>query len=93
LTPLAVPVSQHLVHPFVGISDDDVRLEPDKREVAEILFMPVDHFLDSANMHHGNVSAGQRRLRDVPYFALKEHRVWGATAMILSEFREVLLSI
>ncbi len=93
LTPLAVPVSQHLIHPFVGISTDGVRLEPDHREVAEILFMPVRHFLDSANMHIGEVSSGQRRLVDVPYFALNEHIIWGATAMILAELRQVLLEM
>jgi hypothetical protein len=33
------------------------------------------------------------KLKNVPFFNLSEKQVWGATALILSEIKEILLSI
>jgi hypothetical protein len=33
---------------------------------------------------------GGLQLKDVPCFQIDEHLIWGATAMILSELREVI---
>jgi 8-oxo-dGTP pyrophosphatase MutT (NUDIX family) len=93
LTSLPVPVSHHLIHPFIGITNDDSPLHPDFKEVQKILFMPVRHLLDPQNMLHGDISEGQTTFREVPYFALNEHRIWGATAMLLAEVRQLLLTM
>jgi hypothetical protein len=41
-----------------------------------------------------NMKTESRILRgydvDIPYFSLSGHKVWGATAMILSEFKAIL---
>ncbi len=93
LTPLPVPVSHHLIHPFVGITDDDPVLTPDPREVEDILFMPVAELLADDAPKEGDVMAGRTRIRRVPLFELGEHRIWGATAMILAELRELLKQV
>ncbi|MCB2213516.1 CoA pyrophosphatase [bacterium] len=93
LTPLPVPVSHHLIHPFVGITGDDVSLTPDPREVEDILFMPVAELLADDARREGDVMAGRTRIRRVPLFELGEHRIWGATGMILAELRELLKQV
>ena len=88
LTPLYIPVSNFLVHPFVGMTDQRPDFLPQPEEVAQILEVPLRTVLDPAirqvtdlQIHSGFT------LKDVPYFDLSGHVVWGATAMILSEFQ------
>jgi 8-oxo-dGTP pyrophosphatase MutT (NUDIX family) len=89
LSPLWVIVSNFLVRPFVGIVDHrpDFRAEP--REVAALLEAPV------SAVHDESLIRWDQRVRDgvlirYPYFTIAGHRVWGATAMMLSEFGEVV---
>ena len=49
LTPLYIPVSYFLVHPFVAWSDKRPDHLPSKMEVSEILEVPVAHLLNKAN--------------------------------------------
>ncbi len=62
---------------------------PDPREVAAVIEAPLDHLLD-----HNMRTEEQWQLRGmdvtVPFFQLDGHKVWGATAMMLSEFAERL---
>ncbi len=89
LTPLYVPPSNNLVHPFVAYSPERPAFRPDPREVEELLEAPLAHFLDPANRREETwVREGLRRR--VPFFALGPHRVWGATAIILAEFTAVV---
>ena len=92
LTTLPIPVSRHLVHPFVGLAADNLLLRPDPREVQDILFMSVAKLLDPDTAKYGGVAIPGGRYY-APYFELENHRIWGATAMILSELRAVLRAI
>lgn len=91
LSDLYIPVSNFQVHPFVGYTSNigGYKLQPN--EVEEILEIPIsmlleDEYIKSKDIaiHNGMV------LKDVPYFDFFGYTVWGATAMILSEFREVV---
>lgn len=92
LTPLFVVPSNFEVHPFVGRFRRDGRpvFAPDVREVAAILEVPLRLLLDPATRVEESMELrGGLRLR-VPCFRVGEHRVWGATAMMLSEFLQRL---
>jgi 8-oxo-dGTP pyrophosphatase MutT (NUDIX family) len=85
LSSLWVIVSNHLVQPFVGVSDTRPEFQLAAREVEELVELPL------ANLHDITRIGWERRLRDgvdvaYPYFKLAGHQVWGATAMILGEF-------
>jgi len=85
LTPLDIPVSGFLLHPVVGLMDYRPEFLPAPGEVERILEVPLDHLLDPARLGF------DRRLRDgvhydVPFFGVGGEVVWGATAMVLSEF-------
>ena len=85
LTPLNVFVSNNLVTPVVAWSEQRPDFSIDKREVAELLEVPLRHLLDPA---HHKVETWQLRDRaaQVPFFSVAGQNVWGATAMMLSEF-------
>lgn len=92
LTPLFVVPSNFEVHPFVGRYTGAGRplFVPDVREVAAILEVPLRLLLDPATRVEESMELrGGLRLR-VPCFRVGQHVVWGATAMMLSEFVERL---
>jgi len=91
LSDMYIPVSNFLVHPFVGYMDYAPDFVPQPSEVKDILEVPIPRLLDSATVQTTNlaISSGLE-LKNVPYYSLNGHIVWGATAMMLSEFLEVV---
>ena len=91
LTSIYIPPSDFEVHPFVGWVADGrpPAFNPQENEVAELLDMPLPRLLD-----HQNRKIGQRQFQghpvEIPYFDVHGHVVWGATAIMLSEFAERL---
>ncbi len=91
LTEVYIPVSKFLVHPFVGFAAGDLDFEKQASEVVEIFEWPLEALLDAASEKAVDMDFREGfRLRDVPYFDVFGRVCWGATAMMLSEFREVL---
>lgn len=90
LSSLYVPISNHLIYPFVGfIADfDDFKIQ--KSEVSELLEVPIKHFLDQKNKKKGDIPARDTVLKEVPYYDIDGRKLWGATAMIMSEFEHII---
>lgn len=93
LTPVYIPVSNHHVHPYVFYHPSSTPvLIPDPREVVEIIPFELSDLIDDGKMKRTDILVrDDYTLKDVPYFDIEERIVWGATAIILHEFREVLL--
>ena len=89
-TPMYIPPSNFLVHPFLGISDEELSFYPDIREVAAIIELPLSVFLSDEIIIEATLSTSYANDVLVPAFNIQNHIVWGATAMILSELRDVL---
>jgi 8-oxo-dGTP pyrophosphatase MutT (NUDIX family) len=91
LTPVYIPPSDFCVHPYVAHTSRPPAFLAQPDEVAELLQVPLNHLMDD-----GNKRTERWMLRgkeaDVPYFDVFGHKVWGATAVILSELVEVLRS-
>jgi 8-oxo-dGTP pyrophosphatase MutT (NUDIX family) len=85
LTPLHIPASGFVLQPVVGVVEARPALTPAPGEVERILEIPLAALVDPACVVvepwplRGEVC-------QVPYFHLDGERVWGATAMVLSEF-------
>lgn len=93
LTPLYIPVSNFLVHPFVSYTTSLPEFVPQLSEVASIIETPLDHLLDPTTIQKTEIKTPTGfKLKDVPHFNVEGHVVWGATAMILSEFLNVVES-
>lgn len=90
LTTLYVPISNYSIFPHVFCVESGQTPVPDPKEVARIFRVPVRELLDIKSIRRGDVQTRNITL-NVPYFELQGQVVWGATAMILSEFREMIL--
>lgn len=84
LTPLYIYVSNHLVHPTVAWLDQRPHFEADPYEVAMILEMPLQAFLQPENIRTEHWELRDRSA-EVPFFYIQKQTIWGATAMMLSE--------
>lgn len=94
LSTLYIPPSRSLVTPHVGWLAAPPTYTPDAHEVAEVFEVPLEELMDPAAL-----GRTQRYIQivdshtSVPCFKLRGHEVWGATAMILWELRELLLRV
>jgi 8-oxo-dGTP pyrophosphatase MutT (NUDIX family) len=90
LSSLYTSASNFCIYPFVAFSATCPTFRLDPKEVAELIEVPLSFLLNPANrkeeIWHFQDS-GQRR---VPFFSVFGYQVWGATAMILSEFLTLL---
>jgi 8-oxo-dGTP pyrophosphatase MutT (NUDIX family) len=94
LTSIYIPPSDFEVHPFVGwvIGGKRPSFVPEAREVAEIIEVPLHHLLDPHTREAGPIPV-RGATYTVPYYNVNGHKVWGATAILLSEFLERLRQI
>ncbi len=90
LTPLYVNVSRFLIHPFVGLKPTKPSFSKADDEVDALFYVPLSQLLDGSFQRKCDLRVRGHLLCDVPYFAFSNQVVWGATAMILSEFRTLL---
>jgi len=93
LTAIPVIVSGHLLQPVVGVAARRPVFTLATHEVERLIELPVSRLLEP------DAVAWEERVRslppygvmNVPYFEVAGARVWGATAMVLSEFAALLV--
>jgi 8-oxo-dGTP pyrophosphatase MutT (NUDIX family) len=85
LTPIYISASQNMVHPIIGWADSRPTFDPSPYEVERVIEVPIKTLLEPGNVRdcllHNN---GQTHT--VPCYCINSDYIWGATAMILSEF-------
>jgi len=87
LSELYIPVSNFLVYPYVGHLDYTPSFTPQLSEVEGILEVPLNHILLPETRQVTDLKLPTNiTLKRVPYFNVQGKVLWGATAMILSEF-------
>ena len=89
LSPLYIPPSNYFVQPIVGTAAQRPDFTPDPSEVAELLEVPLRDFLDPANNVEATIERGDGHAYRVPSFQVQGRTIWGATAMMLNEFRTI----
>jgi len=84
--------SEFRVVPYVGLLDPSVELHPDAGEIAELLEIPVSELLvPGLRRTEKRVYRGVER--DVYFYDVGRHTIWGATARILSNLLAVLSAL
>lgn len=86
LTDLYIPASRFLVYPFVGYVMDTPTFVPERKEVAAILEVPLRYLSQPHVRKQTKMRLFNNMWVNTPYFDIQGRVVWGATAMILSEF-------
>ncbi len=78
-------VSNFVIHPFLATCDTQLNFKLNQYEVARVMQLPLEAFLDLNNYqryhfrHHG-------RLQGVYFIEVDKNVIWGATAKILRDF-------
>lgn len=92
-TEVYIPPSNFLVAPFLGISKSELEFSLQDDEVAGVIELSLKDFLDDKLVVTRKLSTSYARDIDVPAFLVKEHIVWGATAMMMSELKETIKKV
>lgn len=91
MTRVYVPPSNFWVQPFIGFTEFTPTFIPEEAEVEAILEVKVTDFLAEESIVIQKITTSYAVDLDVPAFLLNENIVWGATAMMLSEIKNMLL--
>ncbi len=89
LSTIYIPFTGFNIYPYVGWTKSAPYLQASEDEVEKIIEVSIDDLIDDNNQTKKNTT-----IRGVPvtmpYFNLNNEIVWGATSMILSEFKEII---
>lgn len=89
LTSLYIEVSNIEVHPFLALTNIKPIWSPDPVEVDYIIEFPVEYLFNEKSIFFEKKTFDNQEFL-VPYFKINEDKVWGATAMIMSELSDII---
>ncbi len=93
MSPMYIPPSNFIVHPFVGFTEHVPEFKKQDDEVEAIIEVSLNDFLKDTNVISTKVPTSYNVEVEVPAFHLNNHIVWGATAMMLSEIKDLLKQV
>lgn len=93
MSPLYIPPSNFIVHPFLAVSECKPLFRKQEDEVEDIIEVSLLDFLNDRNVLMTRVPTSYNVEVEVPAFKLNDHIVWGATAMMLSELKDLLKQV
>ncbi|HDR05677.1 MAG TPA: CoA pyrophosphatase [Candidatus Marinimicrobia bacterium] len=89
LTSLPIPVSGFIMHPFLAYCKKMPAFHIDPDEVQSVHLISINDLISKDTIKVKEWILGNKK-RQVPVFQINELRIWGATAMVLSEFAAIL---
>ena len=93
LTPIFIPPSNFMVNVYVALIDKEPIFIPDSVEVESLIELKVKELLNDDLIKDTSVTVQEIKSKmKVPYFNINNKVVWGATACMLSELKDLLLS-
>ncbi|MBX2894004.1 MAG: CoA pyrophosphatase [Cyclobacteriaceae bacterium] len=93
LSDFFVVPSNFMVKPVVGLLHAIPHFTPDPKEVVKVLKGSVNELMESKAIRTKEIMAAKLFPMRAPHFEIEQEIVWGATAMILNEFRTILKEI
>ena len=93
LSDIYVPPSNFLISVFVGFLNKKPNYKLQQSEVAEVIEIPFNTFLQPDIIKHKNFYVSE--IKDpsyAPYYDVPNASIWGASAMVISELIDVLIA-
>jgi 8-oxo-dGTP pyrophosphatase MutT (NUDIX family) len=92
LTPLYIPISNFYIQPIVACINCKPLFEPSAQEVEELIEYKLRDILNDSIISETTVNLTSSGLKiKAPYFNVQGNVLWGATAMLLSEVKQLLI--
>lgn len=92
LTPLYIPPSNFLVHPFLAHSSQSLNFIKEEKEVASIRSIPFARFLEPEAISDTKIELSNGFKIKSKAFLIEDLVIWGATAMMIAEIRRMILN-
>lgn len=92
MTNVFIPPSNFLVSPYLGYLNNFPTFIKN-HEVEELIEVSITDFLDDSAISFTTLSTSYAKEIVVPCFKLNNYIVWGATAMMLSEIRDLFKKV
>ncbi|MEZ5082146.1 MAG: CoA pyrophosphatase [Bacteroidales bacterium] len=92
LSELYIPPSNFVVLPVVGFTNKQPEFKPDELEVAEIIESDISFLFNPERIKNTIINVRGYQI-EAPYFDVNGKIIWGATAMILSELKDIIESL
>jgi 8-oxo-dGTP pyrophosphatase MutT (NUDIX family) len=89
LSSLHIPVSNYLVHPFIGMLHAEPVFHTDTSEVSFVIEVSLAELLLPSTCCQEKRNIDGKEIV-IPYYNVGGQKVWGATAMILAEFLAII---
>ena len=93
MTEIYIPPSRFFVRPFMGLAQWRPEFRKQDEEVEAMIEVPLYELMDHTSRVVQQLTTSYAQTIDVPAFRLQDHIVWGATAMMLNEVREMISRI
>lgn len=90
LSQVYIPPSNFCVQPYLGILSAPPKFNKQDSEVEQIIEVKLTDLIDDDNLVNKEVKTSYSVDIEVPAFKLNGFAVWGATAMILSEVKDII---
>lgn len=90
LSEIYIPPSNFFVQPYLGTINKKPHFILQEEEVEAIIEVPLKEFMEDAVKITKRLATSYAKEIEVPAFLLQNKVVWGATAMMLNEVREML---
>ena len=90
LSDFHVVPSNYLITPVIATIDSIPPFIPDPFEVSRVIRASLAEILDEKAFKKAQITVAKVYTLDAPHFEIEQEIVWGATAMILNELREIL---
>ena len=92
LTDVYIPPSNFLVTPFLGILKERPEYILEENEVERLIEIPLESILSDKSIASRIITTSYAKEIEVPVFKFDDEVIWGATAMMLSEIKDLILS-
>ncbi|MEO0527805.1 MAG: CoA pyrophosphatase [Bacteroidota bacterium] len=94
LTRIYIPPSNFEVQPYIGLYDKKAPFKIQETEVEALVEVPLTDFMDDSKVVNQRLTTSYSKQQiAVPAYKLNGYTVWGATAMMLSEIKELFKQV
>ncbi|GAL68627.1 NUDIX hydrolase [Jejuia pallidilutea] len=90
LSQIYIPPSNFCVQPFLGILNETPQFKKQDTEVEQVIEVKLTDLLNDDNLVSKKITTSYSSGIEVPAFMLNGYTVWGATAMMLSEIKDII---